>query len=243
MKLNKIYNFLEANSMFNRAVQNGVYHACISPYNSTAEKAKSLLYHILNTQSQPNIDKVARFWQTILSDQNKLSSFTEFSNAIGIVKNTQSPYKNLFKALKKQPGWGDKTAALFVKTIYHVHKGQYKKYAFWKDVPELTKKDKLYLPVDTVIAYIFNKLSNGKIKSFVAINNELEKKELQNTKMDLWDDLWFWGFITQKGAGNKRKIEFNEAKYWAILHTEKDLPTITKIKNKANMFKKLIAAQ
>lgn len=240
-KLSKIYLFLIANRQFNKSVQASFYNFCISPNKKPADKACSLLFHILNTQSQPNIDKVAIFWQSILRRNGKLSSFKAFLNALSTKQNYESPFSELFKALTKQPGWGNKTAALFVKAIYHVHKGQYKKYSFWNDVPSLGKKDQLRLPVDTVISYIFKKLSQGKIKSFAAINNVLTKNEYKGKKMEVWDDLWFWGFITQKGMGNERSIGFNEAKYWAMPYSDKNSSTIKKIRNRAIQFKKLIA--
>jgi len=242
-KLKNIYKFLEENGRYNYAVQKGFYHACIMPYHKALDKARSLLYHILNTQSQPKIDKVAEFWQNILDEPKKLSSFINFFKTINADQDNESPFLNLFKALKKQPGWGDKTAALFVKALYHVHNGKYNEFSFWKDVPEFTRNDRLLLPVDAVITYIFKKLSHNKLRSFAAINNELKNYGYVGANMEIWDDLWFWGFITQKGSGNKRRIGFNEAKYWAMPWSDKKLSTITIIKGEAKYFKNMITTK
>jgi hypothetical protein len=246
-KLKNIYNFLKTNRQFNKAVQEGFYKFCIGASRKRKDKARSLLFHILNTQSQPKIDKVAVFWQAILKGDDKLSSFKKFYNAIKAKSkkgnpDQETPFLNLFKALKAQPGWGNKTAALFVKAVYHVHKWPFKKYAFWKDVPALSKTDQLRLPVDTVISYIFKKLSNGKIKSFAGINKLLTENNYTGKKMEVWDDLWFWGFITQKGTA-KRTFGFNEAKYWVMPYSDKSHLSIRTIKANANKFKKLITAK
>lgn len=239
-RLKKIYRFLKANRKYNYQVQKAFYHECVCPYKTPSDKAKSLLFHILNTQSRPKIDKVAMFWQSVLSDRNKLSSFTAFTKAIGIKKNDKGSFANLFFALKKQPGWGVKTAALFVKAIYHLHNGKYKKYAFWKDIPELLDGDILYLPVDTVINHLFEKISSKKTRSFSSINHTLQTI-YKGKEMEIWDDLWFWGFITQRTRNGKRRIiEFNNAKYWALQHTNKEIKNISEIKNKAKEFNILI---
>ncbi len=242
-KIKDIFKFLEANRKYNHFVQAGFYNNCITPYGNASDKANSLLYQILNTQSQPNLEKVSLFWQLVHKDKKTLTSFFAFSKAMGADLTARTHYESLFKALKKQPGWGDKTAALFIKAVYHVHRGNYKKYAFWKDVPDLNKSDKLYLPVDAVISHLFKVFSKGNTRSFTAIN-----KELQNyypcKKMEVWDDLWFWGFITQKSKNGERNTSaFNEAKYWAVLYSDKKPSSIVAIKMKANQFNKTISSK
>lgn len=238
IKLNHIYCFLEENRQFNHVVQHGFYNSCISPHQTPSQKVKSLLFSILNTQSQPKLDKMMIFWKNL--NGKDISSFKSFSKAIGTNSNNGDPFDSLFKALKKQPAWGDKTAALFIKAIFHVHRGYYKKYSFWKDVPPLSISDKLRLPVDSVIIHIFKKISHRKIKSFAGINALLWKNGYRGDKIEVWDDLWFWGFITQKGTGKDRKVCFNESKYWALLHSDKSDKTLFTIRKKADEFKYLI---
>jgi hypothetical protein len=138
-------------------------------------------------------------------------------------------------------GWGEKTAALFTKSIYHLHNGKYPiELKLWKDAPtKIQANDKLYLPVDAVILFIFKKAKLTTKQGFSSINNFLSEN-YQGDKMEIWDDLWFWGFITQKGGRNNRIQKWNEAKYWALLHTNKNAKAITEINTKAVDFIKLI---
>lgn len=240
-KLNNIYDFLKANRRYNHLVQAGFYNSCITPYTRPADKAKSLLFHILNTQSQLKLDKAALFWQGVKKNKKSLSSFAHFFKLIEVEKfKGAGPFELLFKALKDQPGWGAKTAALFVKAIYHLHHGNYKQYSFWKDTPRLGINDKLYLPVDAVITHLFTTISDNKTKTFSSINKVLQTQYTGN-KMEIWDDLWFWGFITQQTSNGKRSITaFNEAKYWAMLFSDKKEKAIREIKNEAISFVSLI---
>ena len=104
---------------------------------------------------------------------------------------------------------------------------------------KLDKDDKLFLPVDIVIKTIFNKLDNSKTWDFDDINEYLNN--FSNEDIILFDDLWFWGYITQKGTGENRKfVEWNNAKYWMLKESIKDEKTIEEIKGKAKEFLNLI---
>ena len=60
-------------------------------------------------------------------------------------------------------------------------------------------------------------------------------------EMLIWDDLWFWGFITQKSEKKSvRKIEWNLAKYYAIFHATKDKKSISEIEELAEEFIQII---
>jgi hypothetical protein len=238
--LKKLFNFLQNNRVYNKNVQNAFYKDVVL-YRSTAnDKIVSLLYHVANTQSQPNIDKLAEFFQRIYLNYSRLSTFEEFvSILIGKQTIGQLRYFDLFCALKHQSGWGNKTAALFVKSVYHLHNGEYgEELKIWDDAPtKIFKDEQFYLPVDAVIEFIFKRLELPITVDFNGINNYLFKSKLYNAElMEIWDDLWFWGFITQKGGGDKRFMEWNENKYWALLHTDKDQKTINEISNKAVKF-------
>ena len=235
-KLNDIYSFLNENRAYNLPVQIGAYKMAMMPYNTTFDKVYSLLYNTLKTQSQLNMDKSVVFFQTIADPKNSLNSFADFLKTLGASSSTPITYKSMFQLLTKQPSWGDKTAALFVKAIYHTHIGYAKELRFWNDAPKtLTEVDKLYLPVDAVIKHIFQTLGNPCNNSFSGIN-EYIKNEMPNSNFEVWDDLWFWGFISQKGNGDKRKMEFNIAKYWNMLDAPKDEETITTTQKLANQF-------
>lgn len=235
-KLNDIYSFLNENRAYNLPVQIGAYKMAMMPYNTSFDKVYALLYSILNSQSQLKMDKSAVFFQTIANSDNSLNSFTDFLKTLGASNNTPITYKSMFQLLKEQPSWGDKTAALFVKAIYHTHIGYAKEWRFWDDAPEiLAEDDELFLPVDAVILYLFQEMGNPCSKTFSGINTYL-KNNMPNSNFEVWDDLWFWGFITQKGNDDKRTMEFNEAKYWNMLDAPKDKETIATTERLANKF-------
>ncbi len=99
---------------------------------------------------------------------------------------------------------------------------------FWKDV-DVLEGDQMRLPVDSVITTVFESITqSGRLQdapsvTFAGINRYL-RDHLGYRDRDLlvWDDLWFWGFITQRTADGRRTHEWNEAKYWAVPHALKD---------------------
>ena len=145
----------------------------------------------------------------------------------------------MFELLTKQESWGDKTAALFVKAVYHCHIGYAKELYFWSDAPsELHNNDELFLPVDAVIIAIFKQLDNTKW-TFSKVNSEI-KKHYKGKDIEVWDDLWFWGFITQLGTGENREMKWNINKYWTLRESDKSPEVIKEIKLKAEFFLKII---
>jgi hypothetical protein len=166
-----------------------------------------------------------------------LKSFKEF--VIKINPNGESNFESVYKGMLNQKGWGPKTSALISKSIFHLHNGQYSEdLKIWNDVPKLIdKSDSFYLPVDAVIIAIFKKLNPDKTWSFSNINSILKEK-YNGQEIEIWDDLWFWGFITQNG-GENRKFEWNENKYWVLKESDKDKIKIEEIKNKCHEFLKI----
>ena len=123
------------------------------------------------------------------------------------------------------------------KSIFHLHNGHYSEdLKIWNDVPKLIdENDSFYLPVDAVIIAIFTKLDNSIKWDFDKINKTLEKK-YKGQQIEVWDDLWFWGFITQNGSGDNRVFEWNENKYWVLKESDKEKIKIEEIKNKCHEF-------
>jgi hypothetical protein len=238
--LSQLFDFLKSNRSFNKEVQHSFYKHVISPYKSPNDRAISLLHHVANTQSQPNIDKLAVFYKLIQDNYCELSNFSGFLSVLNVNKTTINlTYSDVFNKLHELSGWGKKTAALFVKSIYHLHNGDYDHdLQIWNDAPRIINCDEpFYLPADAVIQFIFEALKVNCKYDFDGINNYLHKSNLYpGNIMEIWDDLWFWGFITQKGGGDKRKIEWNENKYWSLLHTNKTQKQIGQIKRKAGEF-------
>lgn len=247
-KLPEIYNFLKENRKYNKEVQQNFYNAAILPFENINDKIISLLYNIVNTQSQPRIKLLADFFRKIHSNLDELNSFKEFVEFLNDSDKVPVNYFSLYKGLNNQKGWGNKTAALFTKSIYHIHNGEYSdNLKIWKDAPKtLVDSDTLYLPVDAVIIKIFEELDKeNKTQDFKSINNRLNNSKYSNYDIEIWDDLWFWGYITQKGSGKNRKIShveegWNEDKYWALKESNKDPNTINEIKTKAKSFLKFL---
>ncbi len=109
---------------------------------------------------------------------------------------------------------------------------------FWDDTPILTVEDEFFLPVDEVIKEIFRRIKACPA-NFKGINKYL-KKQFCPAEIEVWDDLWFWGFITQKGTGDKRTLGFNTGKYWLQLHTPKTKTAIKEIETKCQIFIEII---
>lgn len=237
-KLDEIFSFLKGNRNYNKELQIKFYSNIIIPHKTAEEKIISILYHIASTQSQPKINHLATtFYKLIYDDLNSVKSFETFINKIN--PNKEINFHNLYEGINMQKGWGNKTAALFTKTIYHLHNGEYpENLKIWDDVPmTLSESDKFYLPVDAVIIAIFSKLEKGNW-NFKKINKLLEN--YRGIDIEIWDDLWFWGFITQEGSGIERIFKWNENKYWMIKESNKNPFVIEEIKNKANLFLEII---
>lgn len=238
-KLANIFSFLIDNREFNHALQTKSYLSYVSGCDNTIEKVSSLLYHIANTQSQPKIDNLANFYKSIFENTDCMTSMQKFINKINPSKPLS--FSNLYEGMVKQQGWGKKTAALFTKNIYHLHNGAYpSKLSFWGDVPQkISDNDTFYLPVDLVITAIFRRINNSVKWNFDIVNGFLKTK-YDGQQIEVWDDLWFWGFITQKGSGENRVFEWNENKYWALKDSDKRKESISLIEIKSNQFLKIL---
>lgn len=241
-KLENIFEFLSLNRQYNHQLQERFYLSILKPYNTHFDKVLSLLYHIANTQSRPNINSLATFNKLIHSNANSLNSFKSFVELLNDNNKTLVNFHSLFIGLASQSGWGEKTSSLFVKTIYHLHNSFYSKdLKIWNDVPKaIDEKDNLFLPVDAVIIAIFKKLDNTIKWDFKKINKILKNK-YKGQQIEVWDDLWFWGFITQKGSGTIREFGWNENKYWTLKESDKNLEVIEDIRNKAKTFLTLLS--
>lgn len=237
-KLNDILNFLKKNRIYNKELQIRYYSSFILPYKTKEEKVISILYNIASTQSQPKINNLSEFYKFIFEDLNALNSFEDFINRIN--PNQQLSYESLYSGMNKQKGWGNKTSALFTKSIFHLHNEEYPNFLkIWDDAPKiLNDNDKLNLPVDAVIIAIFNSIKqhNWDFKKI----NKLLKDKYTKLEIEIWDDLWFWGFITQEGTGTERIFKWNENKYWMLKESDKNNNKINEIKYKAYEFLQII---
>ncbi|EPR15834.1 hypothetical protein M527_23590 [Sphingobium indicum IP26] len=128
----------------------------------------------------------------------------------------------MWHSLSRAQGFGDKTAALFVKALVDVHTLEINRDLRFLDDFRVDSQDVIRVPVDSVITYIF-RLITGRTLKFSTINEIIRRSGLhRESEATIWDDLWFWGFITQHGGGESRQLAVNEAKFWSILGSPKE---------------------
>ena len=236
-KLFSLFHFLNENRYHNKRVQSNSYYRFLAPFDSLEDKLYSVLHHVANTQSQPKIDLLAPFFQKVYSNKSQLHSFKTFIDFLTDKENGAYNYESIYYGMLRQKGWGNKTSALFTKTIYHLHNVKYEfQNSIWDDAPKLIDvNEKFFLPVDAVIEAIFHRIDPTTKWNFHKIN-KLLLHNYSSEEMEVWDDLWFWGFINQRGSGLTREFVWNESKYWALLETEKNNAVIEEIKLKSLQF-------
>ena len=242
-KINQVFSFLTEHHSHNHRVQANYYKSILTPYYSVPEKVISLLYTIMGTQSQPKLDFVGGFFQDIHGSENysQLGSFRGFLQALNKGSKGSMTYLGLFDALNRKNGWGEKTSAFFTKAIYDLHCGDYDPVLnLWADATTgEVEGDRLYLPVDSVIINVF-KLIDPKLNSFKKINEYLYNAGYTHKNFVIWDDLWFWGYFTQKGSGYDRVMGLNEYKYWAYPYFIKESDEVKCVMDKAKEFLRII---
>ena len=238
-KLADLFEFISKHREFNHKLQESDYKSTLLWHDESdqVQKVMSMLYDVANTQSQPKIDNLSKFYRFMRENEECLTSFKSF---VLLLNPNMSPnYKSLFVGLKNQDGWGPKTSALFAKSIYHIHNGLYDdRLKVWNDAPtQLNSDDQFYLPVDSVIIKIFEHLERRDKNQKWTFNriNKCISEHYTSEDIEKWDDLWFWGFITQKTLvidkeTKKRVFEWNSNKYWALQHSYKSSSTVIEVK-------------
>jgi hypothetical protein len=218
-RIRSLFEFLKRNKAINLRIQRGYVAESLAP-KKVADCALLLMQRVLNTQSQPKLDPIAKFLQTAFTS-NALRSCREFRSWLL----AQTGTGNIREALGHWDGWGPKTASLFVRNLAIIEMTPRLRQGFWADV-DVLKREEIEVPVDAVIMEVFARLGPlvGKdLKSHKSINYYLrDELEYSAREMLIWDDLWFWGFITQRSApksqGGGRTVGWNEGKYWSIPH-------------------------
>lgn len=246
-KLNKIKNFLTENQEWNAKFQLLEYRSILLPHKDSLSKLNAMLHAVANTQSQPKLDDLSDFWQHFHNKtQGKLSlSLEELATVLEEPFQPERPFFSIYQGLRTWPGWGEKTAALFVKNVIKIHAASDKSLHFLSDATkhatQLQSSDEINLPVDAVIIHIFREHINlGKSPSVKNINRVLQAHCKHRSEMMLWDDLWFWGFITQRTYGQRRVTEWNPAKFWSQFSHDKQRET--EVKKLAGHFIRLLEA-
>ena len=224
----RIFEFLRCNHGWNDAYQKLEYRFSMMHCDSELERLTSQLYAIAYTQSAPSLTKLGPFWRALQTYTPKemltLADFTAFLESLHTPRqSSNAPWERLFHALATQPGWGDKTSALFVKATIQIHRGPSHLH-FLADTEvaiNLQANDTLYLPVDAVIKHIFKEIGFKRDPNFQSINKFLLDQKYSADDMLIWDDLWYWGFFTQVVRNKSRYLEWNRDKFWCQRTTPK----------------------
>jgi hypothetical protein len=262
--LKQLLEFLIHNTAWNSHFQFQEYSAAMATGNTPRERLLLQLYAIANSQSQPKLDPLAKFWKSFhhayKEDIPSIHGLVDFLTRNGVkdpLSSTTTTIEKLYLGLKTQDGWGEKTAALFVKALVSIHSSDENALHFL-DTPSIEyvrslKEEKIYLPVDAVIKHIFKSMNILAGDSFIAINKCIFKffdseefASLNLTRiqaMVLFDDLWFWGFISQNSEENERKNAWNENKYWGLKYAPKNDASIAEIRRLAETFIRIITPQ
>ena len=222
----QIFNFLEKNRSWNEAFQGCEYRRGLLHCESPIQRLVHLLHVTAHTQSQPSLTKLGEFWRSMNAFRPdgcptvlELTRYLEARR--GLLPKGVGRWDRLFHALREQYGWGDKTSALFLKAAIKIHRG-HDSLHFFSDVEtalEPIAKDQVYLPVDSVITYIFKQIG-FKSPNFHSINKLLHQ-HYSAEQMLVWDDLWYWGFFTQFVRDGTRVLEWNSDKFWSQLAAPK----------------------
>jgi len=238
-KLNSIFLFLKNSKEFSNIERKFYYKFLFGGCDNKTERFNRLVYSVFNSSSQPNLDQFLDSYLILINSWKKCSgSLLKF---IDVNNHVDDPYNKLFMQLNNLKGWGPKISALFVKHIIKIHnEPDLTKYKIFEESLKVSSngRDKIYLPVDAVIEYVFSQIdkSEKKIKpSFKNINHFLQQQYCAEDLI-IWDELWYWGFIGTKGPRNNRKLDWNLPKYISLEGVSKTDQDIEQIKTKTEEF-------
>lgn len=236
--LDRIFQFLFEHHHINLTIQTCEINHYTPDQKTIEDKVIQLLRNVYKAQSQPKLDKFRQFFEWLEKDKHNLDSYGNF-RAFLIKNHPNIQHQTIFEALRAWPGWGEKTSALFLKNLYLIQGSRELRSKYWADIN--LDNERMYLPVDAVIREIFRVLT-GENMNFNKINKLLLDKGYADNEIIIWDDLWFWGFITQnsKIKDEPRHIGWNISKYWAIEESPKDVGSIKRIEQLAEEFINLL---
>jgi len=246
----RIFEFLIHYRHFNEAVQHAAYRQDVLPWPETGSKLRSLLHSKAHTQSSPKLDVLMPTWKQLHQNYDafkKVRSPSDLNEALwtlakpNITRDSANRpvFEEMWTALEKAAGFGAKTAALFVKSIVEIHTLPINQDLRFLPSFSSDPQDRFKIPVDTVIEHIFGCLG-APSTNFTSINTLISESGLFfPERPTLWDDLWFWGFITQmSGIETGRTTCINEPKFWSILGAPVD--NWKQISAAAEEFRKLV---
>lgn len=231
-QLRHVFDFLVEHSHYNRETQRKYYEANLRAWEDNGNKLRSLLHATSGTQARGSLDGLAETWKRLHLHGQAFDQIRTLDQLVDALKLLEPPVKRarprptypldaMWHSLSRAQGFGDKTAALFVKALVDVHTLEINNDLRFLDDFRVDAQDVIRVPVDSVITYIF-RLITGRTLKFATINEIIRRSGLhRESEATIWDDLWFWGFITQHGGGESRQLAVNEAKFWSILGSPK----------------------
>jgi len=231
--LDTLYSFLSKNAEYNAHVQHMAYVSVLKPWSGNYDRISSLLHSHMQLQASPSLDDMSKTCQNLFQHRESFDAVRSPAALLAALRNLSDCSRNvsgsncetfdcMWHVVKDIPGFGPKTAALLIKAVIDVHTLEVNRNLRFLDGFCVLQGDFVRVPVDAVIQYIFNRLT-GRILDFDTINQLIFKiAGRDSAEATTWDDLWFWGFITQHGGGDKRKLAINEAKFWTIFGSPKN---------------------
>jgi len=225
----KILTFLEQHEEWNLAFQREEFQRHLQHYATPKGRLAALLHLIAYTQSQPKMEPLAALWERVENhdwhaDGPSLAELVAFFYASPQAPGTATPWDALYRGVRAQEGMGEKTAALFVKSIIMLHRSDLQHLYFLRDplsAQAPVTADIIRLPVDAVIRDIFSRHLGQEYKTFSRINKYLQE-HFSPEQILRWDDLWFWGFFSQRTSSDSSRVtQWNPAKYWCQPSTDK----------------------
>lgn len=247
-KMDAIFQFLKENHRWNHVFQTQVDASRLAGIHGNRDQLIRLLHAVSETQSAPNLDKLAEFWQRVHGLPR--SAFKDLGSFVAALSSDrreggQDIWQALFLVMCDQKGWGTKTSALLVKDLIRIARSRRGDDDFWASCPtdaRSLKKADLFIPVDAVILKIFAVINNNAKCDFWSVNTQLKNAGYKGSDFLLWDDLWFWGFVTQKG-GAERETAWNAPKYWCLWGTPKDERSVALAQEQAEEFLSILLAR
>ena len=203
------------------------------------EVFRNIFVESINAGGKSNLKNIGgsckRFYellQNVCKNSEERIDYDMFLSECGKSKSQQT---DLFKHLLDYKGMGPKRASLVMKEIYNIQK--YTETKIFYNYQLESEAEKLHIPLDSVIAYIINKvfrlkggekINPNKYVDFISITT-MAKRILEH-EFILIEDLWYWGYFNTFGNDKKRTTGFNEDKYYSDKRHYPAEETIKKLK-------------
>ncbi|MEI7961107.1 MAG: hypothetical protein WCI04_02115 [archaeon] len=238
-ELNRILMFLKNNSNYPEEYNRKFTLKVIGGSSSLNEKLRALFISTMSSGAGRNLTATGKSAKNFFNKTKQFGSEKgNFKEFLQCFDKEITDFSDLFeyftvKAKKDFPHLGKKKTALFIRDLNTLNDKLFTNYA--------VVKGELRIPVDIVISIMLNKIMRLSGKDIIKAErdfdlvNEFAKKAYPENPL-LIEDLWFWGYFNQTGAGHNRVIGFNEDKYYS----DQCLFPQQELENKFKEFSKLV---